>query len=136
MRLVLAVFDALQRLGRPVSRIELEKATGFVADEVYGGLRGLRRRDLLLTPPAPRCRQLYSLVPNAERPVDLRGTFSRTDEHRRLKRELQRARLAAIVAPAYSPACSQAGSSQPGVLRVAIRGVRGAARGRKTCLPF
>lgn len=117
MRLMLPVFDAMRRLGRPVSRREIQRVTGFGAAEVKDALQTLRRRCLLVdddTP--PRRRRLYALRPDAERPVDGRGRYSRTDEHRRLQRSLRTTTLAQQV-PSYSPARPPSHAAQASALR-------------------
>ena len=106
MRNVLVVFDALQRGLRPLTRVEIEAATGLVRDEVREALRSLKRRTLLVIDGAERERVRYSLVEKAVRPQDGRGRFVRTVSHCQLKaslRLLQLGRLCALP-PSYSPA--------------------------------
>lgn len=89
MSIAAMVFDALAGAARPLTRMQIERATGLVRDEVYKGLIGLRRRGHLIVSGRARERVTYALTPNAERPTaDLRGRYSRTMPHRQMMRQI------------------------------------------------
>jgi hypothetical protein len=106
MLLSCRVYDALLAAPGPCTRAAIEAATGLVSDEVKVGLRGLRRRSLLIIAGNDRGhRALYSLPEGAVRPHDVRGQYPRTPTHRQIKSTLRLANLGrACLIPSYSPA--------------------------------
>jgi hypothetical protein len=122
MRHFLRVYDALA--AAPVvglTRVELERATGLVSDEVLQALKALRRRRCLLdVTRTGRAAVVYLLRPGAVRPADLRGCYERTGAHRTLQLSLRLALLGrACVLPAYRAArppshTFAAGAARPG----------------------
>jgi len=81
VRLIACVYDALRTVNRPCTRVEIEQVSGLDKDSVREGLDGLRRRqDLLIE--RDRRSNVYMLRPGAQRPVDLRGRHTQSEQTR------------------------------------------------------
>lgn len=123
MRLILSVFDAMRSFNRSVTRMEIERESGLNKYAVEKGLCGLMRRGLLVIHAEPRKRGLYGLVPGAERPEDLRGKYTRDEEHRIAAAQRVHAQRSGGFVGDYSPARPPSHSAQPGALRIVVKGI-------------
>lgn len=122
MRLILIVFDAMRTFDRRVTRLELERETGLNKRQVENGLCALMRRGLLLIDGTQRQRGCYGLTPGAQRPEDLRGHYAREPDFRALQSQ-SRARAVGVPLADYSPARPPSHASQPGGLRLVVKGI-------------
>lgn len=80
MQVIRRVFEAMQRIGRPATRREIELESGLSEDAVWTGLRGLanpHRALLVRHGPVNGARGTYSLQPGARPPLDRRGHWHR-----------------------------------------------------------
>lgn len=90
MHLIKAVYIALRSFNRPATKTEIAREAGLDRDAVAAGLRGLARpgrRLLVRHDVAPGQRGLYSLVPGAPPPQDLRGRWLHDAAWRERQRE-------------------------------------------------
>jgi hypothetical protein len=112
VHVILAVYTALRSFNRPATRREIEREAGLDRDAVAAGLRGLNRpgrRLLVRHAVEPGARGLYSLVPGAPAPTDLRGRWL----HDEVWRERQRQGVQAYQA-------ARASGSHPAPQRLAL----------------
>lgn len=90
MRLINAVYLALRSFNRPATKTEIAREAGLDRDAVAAGLRGLNRpgrRLLVRHDVTPGARGLYSLVPGAPPPCDLRGRWLHDEAWRARQRQ-------------------------------------------------